>query len=293
MNKEFPILRSFPIRKDFNLQAVIMQPLFLIKVSHNAEICEDHQQTILKRYLISAPNEAHAKHYLTLNILNSIEDLSTFSEQDLSNIYQILSYRFIRNENHINIESKQYGFKSVSVESVFIKQVKPLFHNNCYGYLKNDKIIDANFDLEQFKAYLNTENEKYSQNNGSFENKRQINVSMGTTPNDSYDEQAFDNLAKEHLSSTNQPESSKTLFEESNSPNETRWNREEFNVNNRTQFGNRPNRYNAQGNSQYRKNLNNHPDSAFQSNNQWLNNPTQPIKVTHHRPFAALINKTY
>lgn len=312
MSAVIPELRNFPIRKTCNLQAVTMQPMFLIKASHNGEIGEDHQQTILKRYLISAPNEHLARHYFILNVLNSIEDLSRFTQQELGNIFQILNHRFIRNENHISLESRTSGYKTFSTENLFVKSVKQVYFSNCYGYLSHNKIIDANFNLIEFKQHLDYQQSNHFNSQNSQINKTQINVYMGDTHNAQKHESGFANLAINSLSNqskTNAPSPTieKEVFadllaqsEHTSNEDENRWNREEYNKNTGPQFGRRDfpknfdhNRHSGTQTNQYlRKTHNNHPDSAQQQSNSWLNTSNQPTQVTLHKPFKSLINKS-
>lgn len=312
MSAVIPELRNFPIHKTCNLQALKMQPMFLIKASHNGEIGEDHQQTMLKRYLISAPNEYLARHYFILNVLNSVEDLSRFSQQELANIFQILNHRFIRNENHISLASRTSGYKTFSTENIFVKSVKEVYFSNCYGYLSHNKIIDANFNLIEFKQHLDYQQSNQYNSQNSQDNKTQINVYMGDTHNTQKHETGFANLASSSLSTqsksteSSQPvekEAFADLFAQSGSTSnddENRWNREEYNKSSGPQFGRRDfpksfdhNRHSGtQPNHYLRKTHNHHPDSAQQHSNNWLNTSSQPTQVTLHKPFKSLMNKT-
>lgn len=304
---DIPTLRNIPIRKTLNLQAVSMQPLFLIKASHNGEIGEDHQQTILKRYLISAPNEQLAKHYFTLNIINTIEDLSLYNEFDLSNVFQTFNHLFLRNDNHISLDSKTSGYKVFSTENIFIKQVKQIYFNNCIGYLNHNKIIDANFDLAEFKKLVDTQYNSHER----FESRTQINVSMmGSQHNVEQHQSQFANLVANSLSqqaktAETQIPVKKEVFAElfansqatPNTEDENRWNREEFNRSAHPQFGNRYHRNNIakqehpQGSQYLRKTHNFHPDAEQQKSNNWLNTTSHPVQVTQHKPFKSLIQK--
>lgn len=323
MSTNIPELRTIHIRKTVSLQNVLMQPLFLFKVSHNGEIGEDHQQTMLKRFLISAPNEIVAKHWFTLNILNHVEDLTQLSKHDLDNIYHYFNYRFIKNEFHICLETRRNGFKDFITESIYIKKINTVFHASCLPHLNNNKILAANFDLTEFQQYLTSQIQPEEQSYSNPFRRSTLSSSAGFnhTPQHHQFAQVTPNIVTKglHAQSENNvqqaPEQAKqednesfaSMFAKSqqkpaDDDNENKWNREEYNKNQQPKFGYNNNRFGSRStfasdadqrpNGNYlRKRITDHPDSSQPLNQGWVQTNNRPTTITRHQPLRHLINK--